>query len=88
MRIEFFDDDAEFGHLIYYDEDHNDPPAELLPATASWLKANLPETRIDGGDIGMSVVLEFKSEDAATEFRNAWGQPVPVMATPVAGARD
>jgi hypothetical protein len=54
------DDDIQFGHLITYDEDHNDPPADLIKEAELWCDAQ--QVHYTTTDTGTAIHLAFPSQ--------------------------
>lgn len=74
VRIEIFDDCPDFGHLITYEPDFNDPPPELLPEVKEYLHAHSERYATDYNPaIGINV--HCRDWQDAVEFVEKFKKP-------------
>jgi hypothetical protein len=70
-KIEFWDDDKDYGGLITYDVDFNDPPPELLPEVQAWIAEHPGVHEVQSEDI-LAIALSFPSEETKDAFHQKW----------------
>jgi hypothetical protein len=72
-RVEFSIGDDDFlGALIFYDDAHNDPPAELREDALAWLSEKFPDARVGNDDTGLGLVLDFRCPQDRDAFVAKW----------------
>jgi hypothetical protein len=82
VELAIREDDEGLGHVVDYDDAHNDPPAELRGDALAWLAATFPDARVGHDACGFGLVVDFRCPEDRDAFLARWARPMDRLGDP------